>query len=360
MAPERDERPRPTLADVAGAAGVSTSTASRALHGGAGVSDGLSARVRGAALALGYHVNVQARSLRRGRDQAIGLAVEDFTIPFFGRIVAAVERSAHQRGYALLITVAGPGRSEAESVEPLLSRSLSGLVVASGTAGAPEGYLAGVADRLPLVQVDAVGASPFSDTVGIDNHLAGRRLTEHLLAHGHRDVLFVGSGAAASTVVLRQAGYAAAMADAGLSATSAWLGYEPTQVPAAAAELLARHRHVTAVASGVARTTLGTVSALERAGRHDVAFAAIDDLAGADALGLTVLEQDVEVMATTAARLLFERIDGVAGSPRHVETPLQLRPRGSGERPPSPPAREPPRGGPAHRSRPGRPVPSRA
>ena len=345
MAPQRSsDHPRPTLADVAAAADVSTSTASRALHGGAGVSAALSARVRGAALGLGYHVNVQARSLRRGRDQAIGLAVEDFTIPFFGRIVASMERCAHQRGFAVLITVAGTGRSEAESVEPLLSRSLAGLVVASGTAGAPEGYLSGVASRLPLVQVDAVGPSTFSDTVGIDNHQAGRRLTEHLLEHGHREVLFVGSGSAASTVVLRQEGYVAAMTDAGLDPASEWLGYEPTRVPLAAVDLLERHPGITAVASGVARTTLGTVAALARAGRGDVGFAAIDDLAGADALGLTVLEQDVEAMATAAARLLFERIDGLAGPPRHVETPLTLLRRGSGERRPpgSALAREPP------------------
>ncbi len=331
------DRERATLADVARAAEVSTSTASRALHGGAGVSEPLRERVNGAAAALGYHVNVSARSLRRGRDHAIGLAVEDFTIPFFGRIVACVERGAHQRGHAIIITVAGSGRSEAESVEPLLSRGVAGIVVASGTAGAPEGYLADIAERLPLVQVDAVGPSTFSDSIGIDNAAAGRRLTEHLLSYGHREILFLGSGTAASTVVLREQGYAETMVGAGLTPRSAWLGYEPSRTFESAGAALEAHRDVTAVVSGVARTTTGLLTALSSLGRRDVAVVAMDDIAGADGFDppLTVIEQDVEAMGDRAVELLFERIEGASGPPRHEEVGLSLITRGSGERPPS-------------------------
>ena len=106
--------------------------------------DEVAGRVRATAAGLGYSVNRQARSLRRGRDEAIGLALEDFTIPFFGCIVAAVEQAAHERGYGVVISCAGAGRSEDEAVAPLLSRSVSGLVVATGTAGAP--LVAGLTD----------------------------------------------------------------------------------------------------------------------------------------------------------------------------------------------------------------------
>jgi LacI family transcriptional regulator len=326
------------LVDVATASGVSPSTASRALHGGAGVSEELAHRVRAAAESLGYQVNQQARSLRRGRDEAVGVAVEDFTIPFFGRIVAVVERAAHARGYGVVITCAGSGRSEEEAVEPLLSRSVAGLVVATGTRGAPEGYLAGVARRLPVVQVDAPGPSAVSDAVGIDNEAAGRRITQHLVDRGHERILFVGSGRAASTVVLRGRGYEAAMTAAGLRPRTAWLGYVPAEAPALAARALAEAADVTAVVSGVARVTTGLLSARRSLGRRELAVVAIDDLAGADAFepGLTVLEQDVEDMASHAGELLFDRIGGYAGPPRHVQVPLQLIERGSGEIPPRP------------------------
>ncbi len=327
---------RVTLVDVARATGVSASTVSRVLHGGAGVRDEVAARVRQVAEDLGYSVNRQARSLRRGRDEAIGLAVEDFTIPFFGRIVSVVEQAAHERGYGVIISCAGSGRSEAEAVAPLLSRSVAGLVVATGTAGAPQGFLEQVALELPVVQIDAAGPSAVSDAVGIDNELAGRQLTEHVLAHGHRRILFVGSGPAASTVVLRLEGYRAAMAAAGLEPQDAWLGYVPAETSGRAVAALAEAHDVTAVISGVARTTMGLMSAVKTSGR-DLAVAAVDDLAGADAFdpGLTVLEQDVEGLAASAGDLLFDRIGGYQGPPRHVLADLRLIERGSAERAPA-------------------------
>lgn len=327
---------RVTLVDVARAAGVSASTVSRVLHGGAGVRDEVATRVRETAEDLGYSVNRQARSLRRGRDEAIGLAVEDFTIPFFGRIVSVVEQAAHERGYGVIISCAGSGRSEEEAVAPLLSRSVAGLVVATGTAGAPQGFLERVAHDLPVVQVDAAGPSAVSDAVGIDNELAGRQLTEHVLRHGHERVLFVGSGPAASTVVLRMEGYRAAMAAAGLEPQDAWLGYVPTETSERAVAALAAAHDVTAVISGVARTTMGVLSAVRGSGR-DLAVAAVDDLAGLDAFdpGVTVLEQDVEAIGTSAADLLFDRIGGHDGAPRHVLADLRLIERGSAERSPA-------------------------
>ncbi|MGQ7295860.1 LacI family DNA-binding transcriptional regulator [Quadrisphaera sp. KR29] len=341
---------RATLVDVAAAAGTSASTVSRVLHGGAGVTDELSERVRRAARELGYSVNRQARTLRRGKDTAIGVAVEDFTIPFFGRIVARVEQAAHERGYGVVITCAGSGRSEEEAVEPLLSRSVAGLVVATGTAGAPEGYLAALAEELPVVQVDAPAPSTYSDTVGIDNEAAGRLLTEHLLARGHRRVLFVGSGPAATTVQLRRRGYEAAMRQAGLEPRSTWLGYLPSETAERAVAVLRELTDpagpsgpdgaITAVLSGVARVTMGLASAMARLGLRDLAYAAVDDLAGADAFSppLTVLEQDVEAIGTRAAELLFARIDGDRRPPVHEQVPLRLIERGSGELPPRPAA----------------------
>ena len=336
-------RARTTLADVAARAGVSPSTASRVLHGGAGVREELAVRVRTAAEALGYSVNRQARSLRRGRSEAIGVAVEDFAVPFFGRIVSVLEQAAHERGHGVLITCAGSGRSEEDAVESLLGRGVAGLVVATGTSGAPQGHLDDVAREVPLVQVDAPGASAVADTVGIDNAAAGRTVAEHLLVRGHERVLFVGSGPAALTVVQRRSGYEQAMRDAGLEPRAAWLGYDPSGVRARALQVLEQDAAATAVLSAVARTTMGLLSAVAALGRRDLAIVAVDDLAGADALspGLTVLEQDVEGMAARAASLLFDRIDGHSGPPRHVELPLRLIERGSGELPPARPERAP-------------------
>ena len=82
---------------------------------------------------------------------------------------------------------------------------------------------------------------------------------------------------------------------------------------------------------------MGTLSALRTLGLGHLAFAAIDDLAGLDAFepGITVLEQDVEAIGARSAELLFDRIGGYQGPPRHVEVDLQLLERGSAERAPA-------------------------
>lgn len=327
---------RVTLTDVARRAGVSVSTASRVLHGGAGVTGGRSGRVVAAADALGYTVNHNARSLRRGRDQAIGLVVEDFAIPFFGRIATQVERDARSRDHGVVIACSGSGASEEHAVASLLSRNVAGLVVGGGTGRAPADFLSGTATRIPLVVLDAAAPDPVADTVTVDNAAGGRIGTAHLLAHGHRDVLFVGSGSAATTVRARRAGYAAALQAVGLPVRddlTVWAGFTTEQVRPAVRSALEQHPEVTAVFSSGARTTPGTLSAMADLGRRELAFVGMDDVEGAEAFlpPLTVVAQDPAAMARAAVTLLFERIDGHTGPARHVEVGLTFRQRGSGE-----------------------------
>ena len=327
---------RVTLTDVAVRAGVSISTASRVLHGGAGVTGGKAEKVTAAARALGYSVNHNARSLRRGRDQAIGLVVEDFAIPFFGCIATQVERAARLRDHGVVIACSGSGASEESAVASLLSRNVAGLVVGGGTGRAPADFLSRTAARIPLVVVDAAAPDAVADTVTVDNVAGGRTSTAHLVARGHREVLFVGSGAAATTVQARRQGYAEALEAAGLAVRddlTVWAGFTTDEVRPAVRAALQQHPEVTGVFSSGARTTPGTLSAMADLGRRDLAFTGMDDVEGAEAFvpALTVVEQDPGAMARAAVALLFERIDGHTGPPRHVEVGLTFRQRGSGE-----------------------------
>lgn len=327
---------RTTLTDVARHAGVSVSTASRVLHGGAGVAAAKADRVTAAAAALGYSVNHSARSLRRGRDQAVGLVVEDFSIPFFGRIATQVELAARTRDHGVVIACSGSGASEELAVASLLTRNVAGLIVGGGTGRAPADYLSTIASRMPLVVVDAAVPDRVADTVTVDNVAGGRTATAHLLAHGHQDVLFVGSVPAATTVQARLLGHTAALQEADLPVREelvVWAGLATSEVRPAVRAALQQHPDVTSVFSSGARTTPGTLSAMADLGRRHLAFVGMDDVEGAEAFvpALTVVEQDAEAMARCAVALLFERIDGYTGPARHREVGLTFHRRGSGE-----------------------------
>src|SRR5262249_56027980 len=108
--PARVDGPRPTLEEVAAAAGVSRGTASRALSGGKNVSPRALEAVGRAAAELGYQPNLAARSLVLRRSGAIGLVVSEswdrvFAQPYFADIVRGVNDELAESGTQLLLAI---------------------------------------------------------------------------------------------------------------------------------------------------------------------------------------------------------------------------------------------------------------
>jgi LacI family transcriptional regulator len=128
----------PTLADVARAAGVSPATASRIANGRDGahrIAPATAARVQAAIVRLGYRANPQARALRIGRPQAVGLLAwtgmhEQWWHPWHIRLLAGVETTLQCAGYdPLLLGVHRPGgRLCQPAVEALTARRVSGII----------------------------------------------------------------------------------------------------------------------------------------------------------------------------------------------------------------------------------------
>lgn len=106
------ERPRPvTLLDVANEAGVSVSTASRALTGARRVRGDLEARVRGAVETLGYRPNEAARGLRMARTMTLGVLFHRLSNPVSLDTIDGLGAAAHEARYSLAVTSARGDRS---------------------------------------------------------------------------------------------------------------------------------------------------------------------------------------------------------------------------------------------------------
>jgi LacI family transcriptional regulator len=123
-----------TLRDVAQAAGVSPSTASRVLNGGdLRVSERLSARVLAAAASLGYVSNQAARALR-GRRTAVVLLASDPRTASVAAIAAGMQAAGRERG--ALVSITGVGRGAAahqRALEVLRGLRPRALVVTSAS-----------------------------------------------------------------------------------------------------------------------------------------------------------------------------------------------------------------------------------
>ncbi|MEV4423836.1 LacI family DNA-binding transcriptional regulator [Streptomyces sp. R-07] len=328
---------RPTMKDVAARAGVGLKTVSRVVNGEPGVTPDTEHRVREAIEALGFRRNDSARVLRKGRTATVGLVLEDLADPFYGPLSRAVEEVARAHG-ALLFngsSAEDPDR-EQELALALCARRVDGLIIIP--SGSDHRYLepeirAGVA----TVFVDRPAGGIDADVVLSDSFGGARAGVAHLIAHGHRRIGFIGDRPGIHTAKERLRGYRAAMEDAGLDVTDAWVSLGPTdpeRVAEAAEAMLSGPGAVTALFAGNNRVTVTAVRVLAGRGRP-VALVGFDDIELADLLAITVVAQDAAALGRTAAERLFRRLEGADEPPATVVLTTRLIARGSGEIPPA-------------------------
>ncbi|SDH06450.1 LacI family DNA-binding transcriptional regulator [Nonomuraea jiangxiensis] len=216
-------RPTVTLHDVAAAAGVSVSTASRVLGGSSRkVAPEYEARVLAAAEALRYTVDASARAMRRASD-AVALVADDLTTPSIGMVVAAMEREARTAGAFVTVssTMGVPDR-QLETVRLLRALRPRALVLTSSRfmADALEG---GLGRELRSYERDGgrvviVGeADPPFDAIGFDNYRAGFSAGAFVARSGHRRVAIFGGSAELRNMSDRTAGFVAGLRAGGVA-----------------------------------------------------------------------------------------------------------------------------------------------
>lgn len=326
----------PTIKDVAKLAGVSIATVSNVLSGGRYVSPGLRGAVLGAVRTLGYVPNGVAQSLRSRRTQTLGLIVPDITNPFFSGLVGAIERSAREKGYQVLLSSAEENPDlEFDLALALASRQVDGLIVIP-TQDSPE-YLPRLG--LPIVLLDRVGGRDGFDRVGVDNAQAAHKGTEFLLSQGHRKILLLVSTLELSNIRERFEGYQQALEGANIRYDPELViacGRELASVPAALGAI--RNHHPTAIFAATNRLSLVGVQAIRELGLAfpgEISLLGFDDFEWSTLLEpyLTTVVQPLEALGTAACELLVERLRDPRRPPQTVLLPCDLAVRQSVARP---------------------------
>ncbi|HSU73874.1 MAG TPA: LacI family DNA-binding transcriptional regulator [Terrabacter sp.] len=331
---------RPTMADVAAEAHVSVKTVSRVVNHEAGVRPDTAERVKAVIERLGFRRNDGARMVRQGRTFTIGLVVEDLANPFYSQIGAAVEREARIRQHQLITASAeGSPTRERAVLEALIARRVDGIVVVPA-GETPSADPTVEASGTPIVYMDRPVRGAANDTVLSDNQGGVRSAVEHLVAHGHRHIAFLGDDPGFWTARQRRESFVSTHRALGLpGAPRVSMGPHTTT---SIRELLAAWAHdsdpTTAVITGNNRVTLAALHAM-RDLRVSLAMVGYDDfeLAGLLDPPVTVVHQDPAAMGQKAAQQLFSRLLGDESAPQTVVMATRLIVRASGTR----------RGGPA-------------
>ena len=332
---------RPTLRDVALLAGVSPKTVSRVVNDEAGVTPAKVAAVQRAIAKLDYRPNFTASSLRRsnGRTSAIAAVLEDVSNPFSAALHRALADVAHARGVMIFTgSVDEDPQRERALVNAFTTRQADALVVMPTSIS--QRYLASEINAgTPVIFVDRPPVGIDVDAVLVDNHAGAADAVHHLVAHGHRDIAYLGDLQSIVTARQRFQGFKEALSDHGIRPSPEHIVHDlhtEDDAQRAALRVLTGHAPPTALFTSQNLVTIGTVRALRELGRQDhVALVGFDDFPLADLLRppITVVAQDPAAMGRLAASLIFRRLDGEHWEPTIHFVATRLIPRGSGEIP---------------------------
>ncbi len=179
------------LADVARQAGVSEATVSRVLNGRPGISEATRAAVLTALDVIGYE---RPTHLRVRRARMVGLIVPELQNPIFPALAEVVAGALAQRGFNAVLCTRTGSMSEAEYVEMLLERQVSGMIFAGGQyaeADAPHEHYPQRLLRLRLVRwCSANAAAEHLDfpRVSTDDAVAMEQAYSHLADLRHERI----------------------------------------------------------------------------------------------------------------------------------------------------------------------------
>ena len=331
---------RPTLRDVAAAAGVHPATASRALNSAMRrlVNVETARRVTKAAQTLGYQPNPIARSLKTAKSGTVGLVLPDLTNPLFPPIVRGMEDVLGPAGFSALIvnTDNDPAREQSQ-VRSLRSRQVEGLIVATARLRHPlleQLHSQGV--RMVLVNrradgLDAPSVTP-DDATGVE--LA----VKHLAELGHKRIAHLAGPQTTSTGVVRLRAFESAIRDQKLAGDPSLIvtcgSWTEEEGAKALRKMLDAGTEFTAVVAGNDLVALGCYDVFAERGiscPDDISVVGFNDMPFLDKLQppLTTVGVPHHQIGVEAARMLLELIDEPNRPSRSVLLPVNLVVRGS-------------------------------
>ena len=313
-----------TIKDVARMAGVSMSTVSKYMNGGSVRKENV-VSIREAITALDFRVNPFARGLKAQRNRSVGILLPDMTAPFYGTVVAAMDRTFREHGYHSIISCYDANHGlERDNLRFLLTNGIDGLIYIPEDLTADEYYEITSSCGIPVVQVDRVIQGVNSDVVLVDNTQASYNAVQSLAQKGHQQIALITGPKSVLTAKERQVGYLRALSDNDIQYDDALFisgqndfatGYHGCEA------LLQLPTLPTAVFTTNYNITFGFITAARERGiripeQMDVfGFDCVDICAMLNP-PIPVVCQPEQEIGHTAATYLIERMQGLTDEPR--------------------------------------------
>lgn len=315
-----------TIYDVATAAGVATSTVSRAFSNPNRVSTRTREHVLAVAAELGYRPNPHARALLSGRHNTVAMVVSDIANPHYFELIRGAEMRAKVSEYTLVLVNAEESpRIEYDQIQRLVP-SVDGFILAASRL--LDGNLERVAAQRPVVLMNR--EMPGLPSVVLDHAQGCRQIVEHLASLGHRQLIYLAGPRNSWMAATRWSALRSAADDLGLGAHR--IGpFTPKVSHGGAAADGALNARATAIVAHNDLLAIGVVQRLaQRSVRvpEDVSVVGFDNIFAAELCSpsLTTLGGPHAEVGRAAVEILLDAIGPVRvrTAPPQVALPTEL------------------------------------
>lgn len=326
-----------TLADVAKAAGVSRSTASRALNDSPRISEQTKRLIREVAKSIDYVPSARGRALAMGRSETIAVLMTEppeelFCDPtyaaFMGGIIERLEESSY-----LPVILQASTKSDHERVERHFARRTFDALISLSPYVGGDLLQAARESAIPTVLLGRVDPNPYADAFSCvySDDVEGARMAARAMSErGRKRVVAVLGPQDNPAVRDRLAGYREVY-DADLSDDDvAFTGWGTSDGFLAMRRMLERVPDLDGVLAGSDRIAAGVLEALRETGRSvpgDVSVIGFDDheVARRTSPALTTVRQPLREEGMAAASLALEMIEGEAPTTKVMHMSLVSR-----------------------------------
>ncbi|GMA17059.1 LacI family transcriptional regulator (plasmid) [Deinococcus metallilatus] len=307
------------IQDVARLAGVSPTTAKRALREPDKLTPETLARVQQAIAQLHYEPDQRAGSLRGGQSRTVGLVVGSIVEPFFAQFARTAGRTLQAAGYTLIISENEySARLELQELSRLYGQRVAAILVRPGYGPDSREYLQRLRDRgLFVLEYDyRPPGSPFP-SVMLDNAACMREAVAYLHGLGHTRIAALGTFDPEIHPEERSRTFPEAMRERGLTVPAAYqrvtLLTEDTAYTLTH-ELLGLPDPPTALIALTGTQAIGAFRAIRERGLRlpdDLSLLTFDNYPWTALVDppITVIEQPVEAMAEAAAQAVLRALE---------------------------------------------------
>ena len=329
-----------TLADVAQQAGVSKSTASRALSGRGSVSLRTQERVAAAAKDLGFVPSSAAKSLATGRSRNIAVVTPFINRWFYAEVIDGVESALIGAGYDLTLYRLTDDKDQRKALfDYFLVRKGVDAVIALTLFISDDEVRRLRKLGKPIVGIG--GRIPGVPTFSIDDIGTARRATEHLIDLGHTTLTHIGGDQEKQLDFEvhsnRLIGFRQALANAGISHADDFYaddfgisgGYR-----SALKALRDSTTRPTGIVAGSDEIAVGVMTAARELGiriPEELSVIGIDGHPLAETLGLTTMNQHPSRQGSLAVSQALAQLGGAwdEADDSHLELTVDLKVRTS-------------------------------